>query len=90
MITGNSMLVELLVKANPLYIGATNWANIQKAYTPYQIQQSTVRTKDGIYWNPNVNIAEIQRVDPSTQINNDAAAIAKIISDAKKGAEKIR
>lgn len=75
-------------KANPLYIGATNWANIQKAYTPYQIQQSTVRTKDGIYWNPNVNIAEIQRVDPSTQINNDAAAIAKIISDAKKGAEK--
>ena len=42
-----------------LYIGATNWANLQKQYTPYQLEQSTQRVGQDIYWNPNVSISSI-------------------------------
>lgn len=69
-------------QTNPLYIGATNWSKLQKQYTPYQLQQATVRTKDGIYWNPNVNIGDIPAVDPSTQINADTKKISDIVSSA--------
>jgi hypothetical protein len=52
---------------DPLYIGATNWANLQQQYTPYQLSQATTRqwnTNTGqydIYWNPAVNISSIPR-----------------------------
>jgi len=74
-------------QTNPMYIGATNWATLQKNYTPYQLQQATIRTNNGIYWNPNVNIAELPKSDPTQQINNDAATIAKLVSDAKTTAD---
>ena len=74
-------------QTNPLYIGSTNWANLQKQYTPYQLQQATIRTKDGIFWNENINIAEIPRTDPTQQINQDAATIANLVSDAKATAD---
>lgn len=69
-------------QTNPLYIGATNWSKLQKQYTPYQLQQATIRTKDGIYWNQNVNIGDIPAVDPSTQINADTKKISDIVSSA--------
>lgn len=73
---------------DPLYIGATNWAKLQKQYTPYQLQQATIRTKDGIFWNPNVNIGTIPPSDPQDQINADTKTIANLITDAKAGADK--
>jgi hypothetical protein len=72
---------------NPLYIGAANWANLQKQYTPFQLQQATIRTNGGIYWNENVNISEIPRTDPTQQINEDAATIANLVSGAKASAD---
>lgn len=75
-------------KENPTYIGATNWAALQKKYTPYQLQQATITTKDGIYWNPAVNIGDIPRSDPALQINQDAKKLADVVSDAKKEADK--
>jgi len=71
-------------KSNPNYIGATNWQKLQKTYTPYQLNQAIVRTNNGIYWNPNVNIAEIPSVDPKVQINADAKKVADVVSGAKK------
>lgn len=73
---------------DPLYIGPTNWAKLQKQYTPYQLQQATIRIKDGIFWNPNVNISSIPASDPSTQINKDTKTIANIVADAKATADK--
>lgn len=73
---------------NPLYIGATNWAALQKKYTPYQLEQATIRTKDGIFWNENVNIGEIPPANPQDQINADTKTIANLITDAKAGADK--
>lgn len=73
---------------NPLYIGETNWAILQKTYTPYQLESATTRTKDGIYWNPDVNIADIPRVDPNVQINNDVKTVANLVADAKSGIDK--
>ncbi len=74
-------------QTNPLYIGSTNWSQLQKTYTPYQLEQATTRTKDGIYWNPDVNISDIPRVDPSIQINNDIQTIANLVADAKADAD---
>jgi hypothetical protein len=74
-------------KANANYIGSTNWANLQKQYTPYQLEKATVRTKDGIYWNPDVNIGQIPRVDPVTQINADTKKLAEVVSGAKETAD---
>lgn len=73
---------------DPLYIGPTKWAKLQKQYTPYQLQQATIRINDGIFWNPNVNIGSIPAADPSTQINKDTKTIATIVSDAKATADK--
>lgn len=75
-------------QTNPLYIGATNWAKLQKIYTPYQLQQATVKNATGIYWNQNVNIAGIPRLDPNDQINSDAKKLADIVSGAKSEADK--
>lgn len=45
---------------NPLYLGPTNFANIQKQYTPYQIEQATERNASGdIFWKQGVDIAKI-------------------------------
>jgi hypothetical protein len=78
----NNILV-LLVDKQILYIfGATNWSKLQKQYTPYQLSQAVTRTKDGIYWNPNVNIGDIPAVDPSDQINADTKKISDIVSSA--------
>lgn len=67
-------------KANPLYIGATNYKKLQSQFTPYQIEQSTIRTKDGIYWNPNVNISEVPTTSPGDMINNFSKDIADAVS----------
>lgn len=75
-------------KTNPLYIGTTNWGKLQKQYTPYQLEQATIRTKNGIYWNQEKNIGEIPAVDPSTQINADTKKISSIVTDAKASADK--
>lgn len=75
-------------KANPLYIGATNWASLQKQYTPYQLSKATTNTKDGIYWNPAINIGQVPKTDPSSQINKDAKTISNIVTDAKNSADK--
>lgn len=75
-------------KVNPLYIGSTSWAKLQQKYTPYQLNQATIRTKDGVYWNQNVNIGEIPSVDPATQINADTKKISEIVNSAKSEADK--
>jgi hypothetical protein len=56
-----------------LYIGETNWAKLQKEYTPYQLEQSTMRIASGkgyndIYWDPNKNIADIPTQLSTSQI----------------------
>ena len=76
-------------QANPLYIGNTNWANLQKQYTPYQLQQATTRTKDGIYWRSDVNIGDFSRSDPADLANSDSNIISDIITSAKDDADKV-
>lgn len=50
---------------NPLYLGPTNFSNIQKQYTPYQIEQATERNANGdIFWKQGVDISKIP-VSPS-------------------------
>lgn len=52
---------------NPLYLGPTNFANIQKQYTPYQIEQATTRDASGnIFWKQGVNISDIPASAPKT------------------------
>ncbi len=47
-------------KTSPLYIGPTNLASLQKAYTPYQIQQATTKDASGNYsWKPGVDIKNV-------------------------------
>lgn len=75
-------------QSNPLYIGETNWTKLQNTYTPYQLQQATIRTKDGIYWKEGVNIGDLPRVDPNQRINDDAKKLADIVSGAKSEADK--
>lgn len=73
---------------NPNYIGATNWAQLQKTYTPYQLEKSIIRTKNGIFWNPDVNIGELPPVDPAQSINNDAKKLAEVATNANEKADK--
>jgi len=75
-------------QTNPLYIGETNWSKLQNTYTPYQLQQATIRTKDGIYWKEGVNISDLPRVDPNQRINDDTKKLADIVSGAKSEADK--
>lgn len=74
-------------QANPLYIGSTAFSELQKKYTPYQIQQATIRNSSGIYWNPNVNIAQLPAEDPTKSINKNSNKIADILTDAKSEAD---
>lgn len=85
------------VQADPLYIGETNWKKLQEQYTPYQLEKATIRTKDGIFWNPEVNISNVTSKDPGSTINDffkdiaDAVASGKAKTDitAAKGAEDV-
>lgn len=52
-------------RQDPNYIGSTNFANIQKRYTPYQIEQATERRGSDIFWKQGVDIASIPTVAPS-------------------------
>ena len=57
------------ITKNPLYIGATNFANLQKQYTANQIEQSTTRDASGnILWKEGVNIADIPKTAPAATI----------------------
>jgi len=60
-------------RENPNYIGPTNFANIQKQYTPYQIEQATERQGADIFWKQGVNIADIPSSAPSTTLQPDVA-----------------
>ena len=51
-------------RQDPNYIGSTAFANLQKQYTPYQIQQATTLKDGNYYWNPNVNIASVPAAAP--------------------------
>jgi hypothetical protein len=42
-----------------LHIGPTNFANLQKQFTPAQIEAATIRRDGDIFWNPNVNIESL-------------------------------
>lgn len=51
-------------RPNELYIGPTNFAALQKQYTPYQIEQATTRNEAGdIFWKQGVDIS---RIPPSS------------------------
>lgn len=53
-------------RENPNYIGPTNFGNLQKQYTPYQIEQATIRDAQGnVFWNPDKNIADIPVAPPT-------------------------
>lgn len=53
-------------RQDPNYIGATAFANLQKQYTPYQIQQATTLKDGSYYWNPNVQIANVPAAAPAS------------------------
>lgn len=58
---------------NPNYIGPTNFTNLQKQYTPYQIEQATTRQGADIFWKQGVNIADIPSSAPSTALQPNVA-----------------
>jgi len=63
------------VRSDPNYIGATNFAELQKKYTPYQIEQSTTRNSTGdIFWKSGVNIADIPTAAPAVPFKAPAAS----------------
>jgi len=52
-------------RANPLYISSTNFGNLQKQYTPYQIEQATTRDATGnIFWKQGAEISKIPAAPP--------------------------
>ena len=54
-------------RANELYIGPTNFSNLQKQYTPYQLEQATVRDASGnISWKQGVDISKVPTAPPTT------------------------
>ena len=70
-------------KANPNYIGPTAFKKLQRQYTPYQIEKSTIRTKNGIYWNPSVDISSIPAADPGDEINKFAMDVTAAVNSGK-------
>ena len=70
-------------KANPNYIGPTAFKKLQRQYTPYQIEKSTIRTKNGIYWNPSVDISSIPSADPGDEINKFAMDVTAAVNSGK-------
>lgn len=69
---------------NPNYIGAASYKRLQTQYTPYQIEQATIRTKDGIYWNPQVNIGTVPATNPGDKINKFAKDVANAVASGTK------
>lgn len=53
---------------DPNYIGPTNFSNLQKQYTPYQIEQATERKGADIFWKQGVNIADIPTIAPPANL----------------------
>lgn len=53
-------------RKDPNYIGATNFAALQKQYTPYQIEQSTTRNGNDIFWKAGSDIAKVPTAAPTT------------------------
>lgn len=74
-------------RSNELYIGSNSWKSLQSRYTPYQLQQATFRTNNGIYWKEGLNINDIPRVDPADELNEDTQIISDLITDAKGEAD---
>lgn len=57
-------------RSNPLYIGSTNFGNLQKQYTPYQIEQATTRDASGnIFYKQGVDITKVPTAAPGTKFN---------------------
>lgn len=74
------------VREDPLHIGPTNFAKIQQQYTPFQIESATRRDEQGnIFWNPDVNIADIPASAPAGQLTKPAAT-TPITDDVMGGA----
>lgn len=53
---------------DPNYIGSTNFANLQREYTPYQIEQATERRGNDIFWKSGVDIKSIPTAAPSASL----------------------
>lgn len=53
-------------RKDPNYIGATNFAALQKQYTPYQIEQSTTRNGNDIFWKAGSDISKVPTAAPTT------------------------
>lgn len=57
-------------RSNPLYIGSTNFGNLQKQYTPYQIEQATTRDASGnIFYKQGIDITKVPTAAPGTKFN---------------------
>ncbi len=55
-------------RANPNYIGPTNWATLQKQYSPYQLSQATTKDAQGnLFWNPSVDINSVGKSSSAPQ-----------------------
>lgn len=52
-------------RQDPNYIGSTAFAQLQKQYTPYQIQQATTLKDGSYYWNPKVQIGSVPAAAPA-------------------------
>ena len=55
-------------RSDPLYIGPTNWSNLQKQYTPYQLEQATERRDGGIFFKSGVDITSVPKSAPATPL----------------------
>lgn len=52
-------------RTNPYYLGPTAFGNIQRQYTPYQIEQATTRDNAGnIFWKQGVDIGSLPASAP--------------------------
>lgn len=74
-------------RADANYIGPTNFANIQKQYTPYQIEQATTRNDKGdIFWKPGVDIGTVPSAAPVTPFQAPPIAPTPSTSNLPTGA----
>lgn len=72
--------------AGDLYIGPTNWSNLQGKYTPYQLEQATQRDANGnISWKKGVDINSVPKAAPVTPIKPPPAS-TPTASDIVSGA----
>lgn len=74
-------------RKDPNYIGPTNFGNIQKQYTPYQIEQATTRNANGdIFWKSGVNIADIPASAPAAPFKAPVVAPTPSTANLPTGA----